>query len=216
VPIAGGECAKLALLPKIVGESRLDRLSAVDYQALRAGAVVLEADGFGEKVLQLADGRILKLFRRKRLLSSALYYPYARRFADNAHKLAAIGVPVPAVEQVWRIPSLARDAVLYAPLPGISLRKLQQENLSAERRQSLRLALSRLVAKLFDHGMIFRSLHTGNVIVMPDGELGLIDFSDMRFYPWSLGRTLRQRGVRKMLATEGEWLDTAIVFQCAH
>ena len=117
----------------------MDRLSAVDYQALRAGAVVLEADGFGEKVLQLADGRILKLFRRKRLLSSALYYPYARRFADNARKLAAIGVPVPAVEQVWRIPSLARDAVLYAPLPGISLRKLQQESLSAERRQALRL-----------------------------------------------------------------------------
>ena len=96
MPIAGGECAKLAHLPKTVGESRLDRLSAVDYQALRAGAVVLEADGFGEKVLQLADGRILKLFRRKRLLSSALYYPYARRFADNAHKLAAIGVPVVA------------------------------------------------------------------------------------------------------------------------
>ena len=42
------------------------------YEALREGAHVLEADGSGDKVLRLADGRMLKLFRRKRLLSSAL------------------------------------------------------------------------------------------------------------------------------------------------
>lgn len=93
---------------------------------------------------------------------------------------------------------------------------LAQARSAVESAQVSLAQYSRQVAKLFDHGMIFRSLHTGNVIVMPDGELGLIDFSDMRFYPWSLGRTLRQRGVRKMLATEGEWLDTAIVFQRAH
>lgn len=154
----------------------MEKLSEEDYQRLRAGAEVLEQDGFGEKVLLLADGRILKLFCRKRLFSSALYYPYAQRFADNARKLAAIGVPVPAVEKVWRIPAIERDAVLYTPLPGNSLRKMLGEDLSAERKQALRTQLSQLVAHLFDHGMIFRSLHTGNVIVMPEGQMGLIDF----------------------------------------
>lgn len=53
-------------------------MQAIDhstYEALRKGAHVLEADGSGDKVLRLADGRMLKLFRRKRLLSSALFSP---------------------------------------------------------------------------------------------------------------------------------------------
>jgi phage gp46-like protein len=59
-------------------------LSHDAYLALRADATVLERDLHGDKVLQLADGSYLKLFRRKRLISSAAWYPYAQRFADNA------------------------------------------------------------------------------------------------------------------------------------
>lgn len=178
---------------------------------MRAGAQVLEADPFGEKVLLLADGHILKLFRRKRLLSSAAWSPYARRFAVNAGRLAAIGVPVPEVLRVLRIPAIARDAVLYRPLPGTSLRQLAAAGLHAARQQELRAALSKLVVLLSEKGMYFRSLHTGNVILTPDGQLGLIDFSDMRFYPWPLGRAMRQRAMRKMLKNEGEWLDMTVI-----
>ena len=39
------------------------------YLALRENATVLEADGSGDKVLLLEDGTIIKLFRRKRLIS---------------------------------------------------------------------------------------------------------------------------------------------------
>ena len=42
-----------------------------DFLALKAGAEILEEDAYGEKVLRLADGTLLKLFRRKRLISSA-------------------------------------------------------------------------------------------------------------------------------------------------
>jgi hypothetical protein len=87
-----------------------------DYLAMRAGATVLEADSFGEKVLRLTDGTVLKLFRRKRLFSSAAWYPYARRFADNAAALDRLGIPVPQIIGVVRIPSLAREAVHYHPL----------------------------------------------------------------------------------------------------
>ena len=81
------------------------------YLALREGAEVLEIDHCGEKVLRLVDGSFLKLFRRKRLLSSALWYPYAQRFADNSRALRSLGIEAPKVLDVFRIPTLARDAV---------------------------------------------------------------------------------------------------------
>ncbi|MGH8426151.1 MAG: toluene tolerance protein, partial [Pseudomonas fluorescens] len=55
----------------------MQALDHTRYLALREGAQVLEADGSGDKVLRLTDGSILKLFRRKRLLTSAAWYPYA-------------------------------------------------------------------------------------------------------------------------------------------
>ena len=95
------------------------------YEALRKGAHVLEADGSGDKVLRLADGRMLKLFRRKRLLSSALFYPYAQRFADNTRALEQRGILCPKVIAVYRIPSIERDGVYYSPLAGNTVRQLQ-------------------------------------------------------------------------------------------
>lgn len=173
------------------------------------GARVLEADPHGAKVLLLTDGTILKLFRRKRLISSAMLFPYATRFASNARKLARLGVPVPEVIDVLRIPELERDAVHYRPLPGVTLRQLAAESLPAERRKRLRDAFNRLVVLLHDNGVYFRSLHIGNVIVTADDRLGLIDFSDMRIYPWSLGSYLRRRNIQRLykVAAEVEWID---------
>ena len=62
----------------------MQELDLSAYESLRAGATVLEADKHGDKVLRLPDGNFVKLFRRKRLISSAALYPYAQRFADNA------------------------------------------------------------------------------------------------------------------------------------
>ena len=81
------------------------------YLALRENATVLEADGSGDKVLLLEDGTILKLFRRKRLISSALLFPYAQRFADNIDALKKRGIPCPDVIATYRIASISRDAV---------------------------------------------------------------------------------------------------------
>lgn len=81
------------------------------YVKMCLGAEIIEADRLGEKVLRLADGSMLKLFRRKRLLSSAAWYPYAQRFADNCEALARCGVPSPEVIAVFRLPSVDRDAV---------------------------------------------------------------------------------------------------------
>lgn len=184
-------------------------LTQQEYLAMREGATVLEFDRFGDKVLRLTDGSMLKLFRRKRLLTSAALFPYAARFARNAEALARAGIPVPRVLSVMRLPELARDLVHYTPLAGTTLRELARNGLAPEEMARLRDQLTRFIIELHDKGIYFRSLHIGNVVVTPDGRFGLIDFSDLRIYPWSLGRYLRARNMRRMLGIPGDadWVD---------
>ena len=124
--------AQVGKLQVFEQERQVNTLEHDDYLAMRAGATVLEADSFGEKVLLLTDGTVLKLFRRKRLFSSAAWYPYAQRFADNAAALDRLGIPVPQIIDVVRIPSLARDAVHYHPLVGRTLREIGREGIEKE------------------------------------------------------------------------------------
>lgn len=176
---------------------------------MREGAEVLEADPHGDKVLRLSDGTILKIFRRKRLLSSAALYPYAQRFANNAAALEKLGIPVPKIISVMRIQELSRDVVHYAPLAGETLREMTRAGLLPEQKRALKDAFTRFVIYLHDKGIYFRSLHIGNVVCTPDGRLGLIDFSDLRIHPWPLGKYLRARNMRRMqgIADELDWID---------
>jgi hypothetical protein len=175
------------------------------YESLRAGAQVLEADKHGDKVLRLADGNFLKLFRRKRLISSAALYPYAQRFADNAGALQRLQIPCPQIIGVYRVPEISRDAVHYHPLPGLTLRQLIAGDTG---KLALRSQLGAFISKLHDSGVYFRSLHLGNIVETPEGELGLIDISDMRTQSRSLGKRQRQRNFRHMLRypADREWL----------
>lgn len=176
---------------------------------MRDGAQVLESDPFGEKVLRLSDGAMLKLFRRKRLISSAAWSPYAQRFADNAVTLATLGIPVPQVLAVFRIPHIGRDAVHYRPLAGVTLRDLLRQGMDRHLEQRLRALFTRFVIDLHDKGIYFRSLHLGNVVYTPEETLGLIDFSDVRAWKRPLIRYLRARNLRRMQGIPGEadWLD---------
>ncbi|KFB70433.1 MAG: hypothetical protein AW09_004469 [Candidatus Accumulibacter phosphatis] len=199
---------------KVMNEdSALKIIEQQDYLAMRAGASVIEADGFGEKVLRLADGTMLKLFRRKRWLSSAAWYPYAQRFADNAAALRKRDVPVPEIIDVLRIPSIARDAVHYQPLPGKTLREMCREGLDPDTEQELKTAFTRFVIRLHESGVYFRSLHLGNVVCMPDRRFGLIDIADARIGSSRLGKHQRVRNLRRLqgIAGESEWVDFFMV-----
>ncbi|QNH79906.1 toluene tolerance protein [Pseudomonas protegens] len=175
------------------------------YEALRAGAQVLEADGSGDKVLRLSDGRILKLFRRKRLLSSALFYPYAKRFADNAKALKQRNIPCPQIIAVYRIPSIQRDGVYYAPLAGMTIRQLHNDTNTPN---DLQRRLGQFIAFLHDKGVYFRSLHFGNVILTPENELGLIDIADLRCQPKPLSENKRLRNFTHLFRyqEDRQWL----------
>ena len=164
-----------------------------------AAATVLERDAYGEKVLQLADGRMVKLFRRKRWLSSALFFPYARRFMRNAQKLAALQIPtVEVVDLAW-CAAVRRHLVTYHPLPGDTLRQVLRCQTVDVRPQLLRM-LAGFIAQLHEKGVYFRSVHFGNIIVLPDRNgLGLIDVADLVVRRRALSSSERLRNFRHLL-----------------
>jgi hypothetical protein len=160
-----------------------------DFDALLEKSTVLMKDRHGLKVVATADGGILKFFRRKRLLSSALWNPYAKRFARNAARLTQMGIPTVEVTGVWRIPSIKRDVVSYKRLDGESLRDL-------EKTPELFGELAAFVSDLHQKGVFFRSIHFGNILKLPDGRLALIDMADLTFKgrPLTANERLRNFG----------------------
>ena len=170
------------------------RLPQVDFNQLTLGAQVLEADSYGAKVYLLTDGNILKLFRRKRLISSALLRPYSRRFIDNALQLKKLGVPTLEVLKYFTLDAPGMTAVLYQPLPGETLRQLsRQPGFSWQKHLPELVAL---IQQLHRSGIYFRSLHLGNIVVTPQQQWGLIDVADMRFLRAPLSARLVRRNVQ--------------------
>ena len=158
----------------------LPNLSNHQFEALTQGARILEKDGFGLKVLRLPDARILKLFRRKRWLSTQLWAPHALRFDRNAKDLLKRGIPTLSVEEIFFLPEMQRQAVLYYELPGTTLRQWLREH-EGDQAKALIQQFGRFVAQLHAEGVLFRSLHFGNVIVTPKQDLALIDIVDVSF-----------------------------------
>lgn len=185
----------------------MQKLDHQDYLTLRENCKVIEQDGFGDKVIILQDGTFLKLFRRKRLISSAAIWPYAQRFADNAQKLKKLDIPCPKIIQVYRIPSIKRDAVHYYPLPGSTLRDLYRGD--AEYPSDLRERFLKFVEHIQGLGVYFRSIHLGNVVLTPEDRLGLIDISDMKIFNRPLSKWQRERNYVHMYTDEKdrEWLN---------
>jgi tRNA A-37 threonylcarbamoyl transferase component Bud32 len=173
----------------------MQTLSKSGYDNLRQGAEVIEADGHGDKVLRLQDGSFLKLFRRKRLISSAAIWPYAKRFADNAAMLNSLNLPCPQVMQVYRIKELQRDIVHYQPLPGRTLRQLESGELTSD----IFSALGSFIATLHRQGIYFRSLHLGNIVLTPEGRMGLIDLADLQKNDHALSKIKRLRNFKHLL-----------------
>ncbi|WP_297190130.1 hypothetical protein [uncultured Porticoccus sp.] len=166
----------------------MKKLTKQEYQVLREGATVIEADPFGEKVLLLSDGTYLKLFRARHLFSLARIYPYSKRFVRNAQKLAEKGIPTVTVIELFRISCIHRTAVHYSPLTGKTLKKL------ADKIDLIIInKLGRFIRELHEKGIHFRSLHMGNIVVTPENRLGLIDVADMKIYSKPLDREFRLR-----------------------
>jgi len=159
-------------------------LTENEYKELLTVTETIEKDQSGEKVLKYSDGKYMKLFRRKRFFSSALIYPYWRRFVRNAHGLKRKGIPtIEKIEKIVRVPHLRKTGVLYQPLQGETLKHLI---LNQKAKKKLPEEFGAFVATLHRKGIYFSSLHLGNVILTDSNELGLIDISDMRIVPFPI------------------------------
>jgi tRNA A-37 threonylcarbamoyl transferase component Bud32 len=182
----------------------MQSLSNEQFAAMRKDADVVEKDGHGEKVLRLTDGTYLKLFRRKSWLSKTVIFPPATRFATNASELERLGIHCPRVISLYKLSKPYRSVVHYEPLEGTTLRQLLNEQPSLEQLELFGM-LAEFITHLHELGVYFRSLHLGNIVRTPEGDLGLIDISDMRCLGKPLPKRLRNRNYRHMLRYESDW-----------
>lgn len=169
-----------------------------EFEALLASGEILETEGALPKVIRLPEDRILKLFRRKRLLSSQIWMTYAARFAKNAVQLRRRSIPTVQVESIYDIRGIQRQGVLYRMLPGDTLRDWLNGNETKVCIEKCR-ELGVFIAQLHRHGVLFRSIHFKNILVQPDGSLGLIDIADLKFnYCGALSTRQRIRNLHHM------------------
>jgi len=138
---------------------------------------------------------MLKIFRVRHKISGSRIYTHARRFFRNAERLHQRGVNTVTCKRLYHLSNSDDTAVLYSPLAGYTVRKLLDGNLL---NQDMASALGAFIACLHQSGIHFRSLHMGNILVMPDGQYGLIDISDMSIYPWPLFCNTRVRNFRHL------------------
>ncbi len=169
------------------------KLSNDMLATLTAGAQVLEEDSLGPKVYRLADGNFLKLFRRKRLISSALFVPYSDRFWRNAVRLKDLGIPTLTPLQLYELENSSLSAVLYSPLKGKTLKDvyLDAPDVFDKHLQSL----IDFIRTLHRRGIYFRSLHLGNIVLTPEGTLGLIDIADLSVQRSPLSKAKARRNL---------------------
>jgi tRNA A-37 threonylcarbamoyl transferase component Bud32 len=158
----------------------LKKIDKAAYQTMVAEGEVLESEAKIPKVILLPERRILKLFRRKRLLSSQMWITHAARFVRNAKSLHNMGIPTVEIVSTFNIPSIERQAVLYKMREGDTLRNWLETN-SAEDCLIMMDQLGIFVGKLHHRGILFRSIHLANLVVQPDGTLCLIDIADVGF-----------------------------------
>ena len=171
-------------------------ISSEEFDQLREGARVLEMDLRGEKVLLTPDKHIIKLFYPRRRFTSAAIYPYALRFWNNAQKLHEKGIPTVSCEQLRYDRQNSRHVITYPLLAGTTLRDCLEQ--SPDKHDYL-TKLSAFLAMLHEKGILFRSIHLGNILVLENGGFGLIDIADMSLQRRPLGLFKRARNFRHLL-----------------
>jgi len=171
-------------------------LGANDYQALIKGAQLLREDGYGPKVYQTPDGRMVKLFRIKRWLSASVIYPYSLRFLRNSRRLQRMGIVCVEVDEVFYCDAIRRHGLVYRRLDGTPLDELLVS--ADDSAHQLFREYAEFIAMLHARRIYFRSLHPGNILLLPEGGFGLIDVADMRFPRLPLSPARRRRNFRHM------------------
>ncbi|MGB0992836.1 MAG: hypothetical protein ACPG32_10245 [Akkermansiaceae bacterium] len=157
----------------------LETITTKEYDALLASGRSIDVKHGYPKVILHDDGTVTKLWtNRFKLFSTSHFSPYAKRFVDVANKLNEFGIATPEVFQHAQIEGTRVQLVRYRELPGRSVRDVihqSPDELDVP-------ALAQFYYDLHEQGILYRSIHFGNVIVCDAGGFGLIDFTNTYFY----------------------------------
>lgn len=170
-------------------------LTKKDFQSLIQDASLLKKDRFGPKVYRRPDASYVKLFRQKRKFSLSAIWPYAERFRRNGLRLSKLGIDTVNVDAVYNCPEIERTIILYKGLEGNLLHSVLEKDASSEHLDQL----AEFLAVLHNKGVYFRAIHMNNIVLQPDGTLGLIDIADVRFRWHALGALRRVRNLCHLL-----------------
>lgn len=170
-------------------------LTEKDFQTLIKDSTLLKKDRYGPKVYRRPDATYVKLFRQKRSFSLSAIWPYVVRFRQNSLRLSKMGIDTVKVTALYNCPEIERTIVTYDELEGELLRSVFVSNASAQRIEQL----AEFVAKLHRKGIYFRSIHMENIVLQPNGTLGLIDIADMRLRWFAIGALRRVRNLCHLL-----------------
>ncbi|WP_312244609.1 toluene tolerance protein [Stutzerimonas nitrititolerans] len=169
-------------------------VTAQELESWLASGKVLEKDARGPKVVALENSLFLKIFHTRRHPLLARLQPAAQRFQRNTEQLRARHVPAPQVtETFWLDKRCGLSACLYQPLPGQSLEQLYLQDRDSF--IALLPAIATFIRQLHNGGIYFRSLHLGNILLLPDSQFGLIDCLDLRLKRGPLGPWLVRRNL---------------------
>ena len=180
------------------------------WLAMKAEGEIIEQDNRGVKVLRCANGDFMKLFRIKRRITTARLWNPAQAFCRKAQQLKQHGIATVTPVGLYRLLHVPRFAARYQPLVGETVRSLIQQDRLTEKHIA---ELAKFIAQLHQKGILFRSLHPGNVVLTPDGSFGLIDILDCRFswFGRPLNRWQRARNFQHFLRYEdGKKIEPAL------
>ena len=166
------------------------------FEHLIQGGELLREDAHGPKVYRIPGDRIVKLFRIKHWFSLSVIYPYSVRFRRNALRLKRRGIRCVETRDIFYCHAIRRHGIIYNVLQGKALDAVFTENKEQARGVFLRWAA--FIAELHHRRVYFRSLHPGNILLLPDGGFGLIDVADVRFPLFPLGIERRRRNFRHL------------------
>lgn len=167
-------------------------VTAQELENWLAEGKVLEKDARGPKVLALVDGSFLKIFYTRRHPILARLFPYAERFAKNLAMLRDAGCQAPEIiETFWLDKRAGLSGCVYQPLPGVSVEYIFRADPNLIKQHLPELA--NFIKSLHKKGIYFRSLHIGNIILLPNGSFGLIDVLDLQKKHSPLSQNLIRR-----------------------
>jgi ubiquinone biosynthesis protein len=180
-PLASASIAQVHRATTLGGEAvvvkvrkkGLERLVKQDLQVLALLAEFLS----GWRGLRLFDTEnVVRWFERS--IQRELNFDYERynilRIRKNLEEDSRLCIP-----RVY--PQLSRRGVLTLEyLEGKKLTQVQSESLDPDRARQISTDIALCILKqVFEHGMYHADPHPGNIIIMPDGRVGLLDFGNV-------------------------------------